>query len=173
MCKDDKLSQLFVIMTNLVSKLIFLKEKHIDLIKKVGETLLGVPYDELSEEYILGFDSYVNGLEDFLQKDVKTLFWMTNSRFLSIFLVFRIKKFNSLNLKKRTKFLRKMSLSHIPLLRTSYVTWRALVSWAFYTTTDLTKEMDYPGTTIGREDETPTLLFGKHKWQEIKEGTQN
>ena len=91
---------------------------------------------------------------------------MTNLRILSLLYVGRLRKFESLNSDKRETFMLKMAQSRIPLLRTSFLTLRGLVSWAFYNTVDLQAEMDYPGDTIGREHLTPTLLFGKSAWDE-------
>ena len=56
-------------------------------------------------------------------------------------------------------------------MRTGYNTLKSISGWSFYS---LEKKIiqeipSYPGRTIGREQETPTLLEGKEPWKTTPE----
>lgn len=143
------------------SKLNFMKRKEIPKVLVIGETLLGVSKEELGEDYIYELDRIVTTLDDFLHKDIHTLIWLFNSRFAALFVGRSLKPFRSMNPTKRVKYMKKWMMSRIPIFRTIYVTLRALTSWAYYTSERGETEIGFPGSTIGREHELPTLLFGK------------
>lgn len=146
------------------TKLTFLKIKEVNKVLAIGETLLGVPPKELGEDYIYELDRIIFTLEDYIQKDIHTLIWLFNSRLAAIVFGYSFQPFIKMSSEKREKYMVKWMKSRIPLLRTMYVTLRALVSWAYYTSEQAETEVDFPGSTIGREHELPTLLFGKEPY---------
>ncbi len=151
-------------MSNNWTDLNFLSDKNAELITLIGETILGVPRSELEPEFVNALDSVVWGLDDYLQKDVKTLFWLFNSRVTSIFIGRSFRKFSSMQLEDREKYILKWMKSRIPILRTAYTSLRSLCGWSYYSLQKSHTEMNYPGHTIGREHQTPTLLYGKEPW---------
>lgn len=143
------------------SQLTFLKKKEIPKVLVIGETLLGVPEEELGEDYVYEFDRIVSTLDDYLHKDIHTLIWLFNSRFAALFVGLSFKPFKTMKPAKREKYMIKWMKSRIPVFRTIYVTLRALTSWSYYTSEQGETEVNFPGPTIGREHELPTLQFGK------------
>ena len=147
------------------SKLTFLKQKEISKVLVMGETMLGVPQDELGEDYIFELDRTISNLDDFLHKDLHTLIWIFNSRFAALLVGKSLKPFKNMNPIKREEYMKKYMKSRIPLFRTIYVTIKALASWAYYTSERGEAEIGFFGPTIGRENELPTLLYGKEPLQ--------
>jgi hypothetical protein len=147
------------------SQLTFLKKKEVPKILIMGETLLGVPVEELGEDYVYEFDRTITNLDNFLHKDIRTLIWIFNSRIAALFVGMSIKPFKNMNPTKRENYMKKYMKSRIPIFRTIYVTLKALTSWPYYTSERGEAEVDFFGPTIGRENELPTLLFGKEPLQ--------
>ncbi len=153
-----------------MNSLKFLKPKNIPLLLSIGEIILGIPEDELGEDYIREADRIILTFEDFLQFEVKKLLYLFNSSLTSLFISFSFKKYTKMSKENRAKYCEKWMYSKIGLLRTGFVTIKAISAWAYYSSTKSWEEMDYPGETIGREHLTPTLLFGKepYKWEDKK-----
>ncbi|MHA2090221.1 MAG: hypothetical protein ACW98K_05125 [Candidatus Kariarchaeaceae archaeon] len=151
-------------MTDSWDDLNFLSDKNAELITLIGETILGVPRSELGSEYVNSVDSTVWALDDYLRKDIKTLLWLFNSRVTSIIIGRSFRKFSSMQMEDREKYILKWMKSRIPILRTAYTTLRSLCGWSYYSLQKSHPEMNYPGHTIGREHQTPTLLYGKEPW---------
>ncbi|MFV2014252.1 MAG: hypothetical protein ACC656_02400 [Candidatus Heimdallarchaeota archaeon] len=147
------------------SKLTFLKKREVNKVLTIGETLLGVPKEELGEDFVYELDRIITLLEDFLHKDIHTLIWLINSRFAALIVGKSFKPLKNMNPTKREKYMEKWMKSRIPIFRTSYVTLRAFASWAYYTSERGESEINFPGLTIGREHELPTLLYGKEPLQ--------
>lgn len=143
-----------------------------DLVYAISETILGIPKNELGEEFLQEFDRFIGTLEGYLIKNIKILLFTLNCRFSATIFVLRFKKFTDLPIEKREQYLAKWSLSRIALLRTAYVTLKALSGWSFYALEKSWPEFNYPGHTIGREHETPTLLYGKQPWVDLRGGAQ-
>ncbi len=142
----------------------FLSPSRLETLEAVAEAILGVPRAELGDDFKFNVDEYIIGLPLHLQKDLKRLFFSLGSPFVSLFFVGRFSRFSRLSITQRRSYLKKWSLSRIPLLRTGYVALKSLCGWGYYSQESVHAELDYPGPTIGREDETPTLLYGKQKW---------
>ena len=152
-----------------IKNLIFLKPKQAELMFDVGQTILGIPKKERGKEFILEMDRYLSGMPKFFHRDLKMLFFLVGSRISSLIWVHRFSKFQKLSSDKQEQLLEKWSKSRISLIRTAYMTLKAICGWSFYSQEEKFKQEvpDYPGRTIGREKDTPTLLFGKENWQEI------
>ncbi len=147
------------------NKLNFLKKKEIPKVLVIGETLLGVPIVELGEDYVYELDRIVTTLDDFLHRDIHTLIWLFSSRLAALLVGKSFKPFKNMNPTKRENYMKKWIKSRIPIFRTAYVTLRALTSWSYYTSEKGEAEVDFLGSTIGREHELPTLLYGKEPIQ--------
>lgn len=141
-----------------------LNNKQREFLLTLGEALLGVPQEELGEEFVLEADAFIENLEDFLQRDIKLLISIFNSRFFSALLTGSFSKFNQKSLEKRQSYYMKWVKSKIPLLRTGGTAFKAICGWSYYGTEHSWDELNYPGTTIGKEHLTPTLLYGKEPW---------
>ncbi len=157
-------------MSSHIDSLMFLKSKNFSLILKIGETILGIPEDELGEEFLREVDRIVLTFEDFLQFEIKKLLYLFNSSLTSLFISLSFKKYTGMNKENRAKYCEKWMNSKIGLLRTGFVTLKAVTAWAYYSSTRSWEEMDFPGETIGREHLTPTLLYGKepYNWEDQK-----
>ncbi|MCG3219129.1 MAG: hypothetical protein KAR35_09000, partial [Candidatus Heimdallarchaeota archaeon] len=147
----------------------FLKKKEANVILDLGETILGVPKEELGKEFVIEADGFLDTIDDFQKKDFHILLWLVNSRIAALFFGKSLKRFAKMDDDAKEVFLKKWMLSRLPLLRIGYVAFRALCGWSYYSLEKSWPEMDYPGETIGREHETPTLLFGKKPWQPPKD----
>ncbi len=124
----------------------------------VGETILGIPQQELGQDFVDEINRYVGSLEPYLRKDIKTLVTLFNSR-ISVFMkILTFKPFHTLPLDEREQYLDTWKTSTIPLFRTGYVALRSLAGWAYYSSEKGAEEMGSYGKTIGKEKETPTLL---------------
>lgn len=137
---------------------LFLKPKEVEVFYCLGETILGVPRDELGDEFINEADAFIDNLDEFLQKDIRILLILFNSRITSLIFIGKLKKFTSLSQNDREKFYKKWLLSKIPLLRTGGGALKAICGWSYYSNEKSWKEINYPGKTLGREHETPTLI---------------
>ncbi len=62
---------------------------------------------------------------------------------------------------QRLNYAKSWGTSRIPLLRTGYVALRSLCGWAYYSNEEHGREVGHLGKTLGREEETPTLLSKK------------
>lgn len=154
------------------AELNFFKPKEIDLFYKIGETILGIPQSELNEVFLKEADRFINTLDTFLLDQLHVLFILVNSRFISLVTILRFKKFQNLSIEKRERFLQNWSKSKIPILRTGVVTLKALCGWSYYSLEKCWEEIEFKGPTIGKENITPTLLFGKTTWKDmIERGT--
>ena len=73
-------------MTEEVSELsfLFLKKKEAKVILDLGETILGVPKEELGNEFVSEADSFLETIDDFQKKDFHILLWLVNSRLTSL-----------------------------------------------------------------------------------------
>ena len=143
----------------------FLSPRRLETLEAVAEAILGVPRPELGDDFKFNVDEYVVWLPSHLQKDLKLLFSVLGSPLISLFFVGRLSRFSKLSVTRRRSYLKKWSLSRIPLLRTGYMALKSLCGWGYYSQESVHAELDYPGPTIGREDETPTLMYGKEKWR--------
>lgn len=149
----------------------FFKSKEIDLFYKIGETILGIPKSDLTDAFIKEADRFINTLDSFLFNELHKLLFLVNSRFISFLTIFRFKKFQDLSPEKRENFFLNWSNSKIPILRTGFTTLKAICGWSFYSLEKCWDEIGFLGPTIGKENVTPTLLFGKSTWEEmIKRG---
>ncbi len=146
-----------------LNSLEFLSHKRLVTLEAVAEAILGVPKSELGDEFKYNVDEYILGLPSHLKKDLSLLFFALSSPFVSLFFVGRFSSFSRLSVSRRRSYLKKWSVSRIPLLRTGYAALKSLCGWGYYSQESVHAELDYPGPTIGREDETPTLLYGKEK----------
>lgn len=157
-------------MSSLNNSLTFLKSKNFPLVLKIGEAILGIPEDELGDEFVREVDRIILTFEDFLQFEVKKLLFLFNSTLTSFFIFFSFKKYTKMTIENRERYVKKWMNSRIGLLRTGYVTLKAICAWAYYSSTKSWDEMNFPGETIGREHLTPTLLFGKepYNWEDQK-----
>ena len=142
------------------------KEFHI--IRKVAEIILGVPQEELGTNFEQEVDEYVFMLPDYMKKDLHLLLKMFNLRIFVFMFLGKIKPFTGLSTEQRNKFLQKWQQSRIPLMRTGFAGLKSIVGFGYYSQDKALKEMNFPGTTIGREHLTPTLLFGKQPWSSDK-----
>jgi hypothetical protein len=147
------------------SQLSFLKKNEVKKVLVMGETMLGVPEVELGEDYVYELDRTISDLDDFLHKDLHTLIWLFNSRLAALMVGRSLKPFINMNPTKREEYMKKYMKSRIPLLRTIFVTIKALTSWPYYTSEKAEAEIDFLGPTIGREHKLPTLLYGKEPIQ--------
>jgi hypothetical protein len=150
----------------LTGSLSFLSKKEAEVLVTVSEIILGVPKDSLGEDFILEADRYLSGMPGFLAKDLHLLFFIFNMRLTGLLLVLRFKKFSKMNYKMKEKYFRKWIHHWIPLLRTGAIGLKSLAGWAYYSQEKnlLIEVPDFPGRTIGKEQKTPTLLFGKQPW---------
>lgn len=142
----------------------FFKKNEVDTALHAGKIILGIPADELGDEYLEEMDRLLSTFEPFLQKDVHTLLKLLNLRFLNLLFNRTIQPFSRSNDIVQRIYIRKFMLSKISLLRTSFVTMKAVCGWSYYSLNKCWPEMEFPGETIGREHLTPTLLFGKEPW---------
>ena len=143
------------------NKFNFLKKKEVTKFLLIGDTLLGVPEEELGEDYVYELDTIITSLYDFLYKDIHTLIWLVNSRLAGLMIGRSFKPFKKMSSAKRESYMEKYMKSRIPIFRTMYSTLRALTSWAYYTSVQGEEDVNFPGPTIGREHELPTLVYGK------------
>ena len=159
------------IVDSIPSNLSFLSKKNAKTILNVGEVILGIPKDDLGDDFILEVDQYLSGLPKFFFRDIKILLFLFNSRITSIMMMRKFKKFISFKYQEKEKFLEKWAKSRVFLLRMGYLTLKSVCGWGFYCNESKVKREipDYPGRTINREQETPTLLFGKEAWEVIPE----
>ena len=157
-------------MNSHIDSLKFLKPKNIPLILSLGEIILGIPEDELGEEYVREVDRIILTFEDFLQFEVKKLLYLFNSTLTSLLISFSLKKYTKMSMENRERYIKKWMFSKIGLLRTGFVTLKGICAWSYYSLNKSWEEMSYPGETIGREHLTPTLLFGKepYNWEDQK-----
>lgn len=144
----------------------FLSTKQANLLEHVGSAILGVPIDKLGDRYLEEIDYFLDSLPDYVQKDFKLLFWSFNFIFLRLYFTFKITSFTKMNDAQKIKYLKKWGRSHIPLMRSGVVGLKGVVSWGYFSQNqEFLDEIKYPGSTIGKEDKTPTLLFGKEPWK--------
>ncbi len=140
----------------LATGLSFLSTREVKVVMCAGEALLGVPRKELGGDFVAAFDRVAADLEDFLRSDLHKLLLLLN--------VVTLGRFTRMEASRRERLLAGWGHSRIPLLRTSFVTLRALCGWSWYSLRKSWPELEFPGETIGRENELPTLLFGKSPW---------
>ena len=153
-------------MTSSNPELKFLSKKQAQLIEHIGSTIIGVPIDKLGENYLKEIDEFLFTLPKWVQKDFKLLFWSFNSPFLRFYFMFSFRSFTKMNNKQKLKYIKKWGNSRIPLMRSGAMGLKGVVSWGFYSQNEaFLEEIKYPGSTIGRENETPTLLYGKEPWK--------
>ncbi len=133
-------------------------EKQNELLLCIGETILGIPAENLGDDFIQEINRYVGLLDDYLIKDLKNLVTMFGSRAMVFMRLFKFKKFVGLSPTDRLRYVKSWGTSRIPLLRTGYTALRSLCGWAYYSNDDHGEELGHLGKTIGREKETPTLL---------------
>jgi len=143
----------------------FLDEKMSRVVIGLGETVNGVPKDELGDLYLKEADEFIMNLEEFLRKDLKTLFGMFNSSLMAFFFTGRVTRFTNMDQDRKERYFKKWSGSRIPLFRTAAKTLGAIAGWSYYCNETAWEEMNYPGKTIGREHLTPTRLYGKEPWR--------
>lgn len=147
-------------------KLKFLSKKQAELIKHVGSTIIGTPIDALGDDYIKEIDSFLDYLPPWVQKDFKLLFFSFNFIFVRFFFTFRFTSFTKMNKQQKINYIKKWQHSKIPLMRSGATGLKGVVGWGYYSQNkDFLESIQYPGKTIGREDKTPTLLFGKEPWK--------
>ncbi len=143
----------------------FLSKKQATLLEHIGSAIIGVPINKLGDRYLEEIDNFLYTLPKYVQKDFKLLFWSFNFIFLRLYF-FRIRSFTKMKDEQKIKYLKKWGNSHIPLMRSGLVGLKGVVSWGFYSQNkEFLEEIKYPGSTIGKEDKTPTLLFGKEPWK--------
>ncbi|MFW9928389.1 MAG: hypothetical protein ACFFD1_03275 [Candidatus Thorarchaeota archaeon] len=148
-------------------KLSFLSKKEAISLIHIAEIILGIPKDKLGEKFIEEADHYLSGMPKFFSRDLHLLFFLFNSRIFALIQVRRFKKFTAMNPDLKLKFAEKWAFSRIPLMRTGFNTLKSISGWAFYSLEEKIHDQipDYPGKTLGREKDTPTLLFNKENWQ--------
>lgn len=142
------------------SQIKFFRKKEIPKALLIGETILGVSFQELGLEFIYELDSYIDGLDSYLRKDIHSLYTFISSRLMLIIKGHTHRSFDKMSKMKRDNYLRRWMESRISIFRTGFVTIKSLSSWAYYSLEQGEKEIEYPGVTINREHITPTLLFG-------------
>lgn len=149
----------------------FLSNKNAITILHVGEVVLGIPKEELGNDFILEVDNYLTGLPKFFFRDLKILFFLFNSRLMSIIMMRKLKKFTKMKKADKERFLEKWAFSRLSLIRMGYLTLKSISGWGFYCQEDKVKRHipDFPGRTLNREQKTPTLLFGKEPWNPTPE----
>ncbi|MHA2502363.1 MAG: hypothetical protein ACXAE3_05825 [Candidatus Kariarchaeaceae archaeon] len=143
-----------------------LSDKDTGIILALGEMILGYTPEELGDEFVKESDQFLGGLDEFLQSDLKRLLKIINSPVTNFLFTGSFRSFVKQPVESRRKLYNKFVYSKISLLRTGSAALRALCGWSLYSLDMSWKELNHPGITIGREDETPTLLFGKEKWRE-------
>ena len=144
----------------------FLSKKQSNLLVHAGSVILGVSPESLGDAYLNEIDDYVFTLPKWLQKEFKLLFWSFNSLFMGIFFIKRLKSFTSMSPKQQEKYVSKWAHSRIPLMRSGIIGLKGVCGWGYFSQNEaFLNEIQYPGSTIGREDKTPTLLFGKEPWK--------
>ncbi len=148
------------------AQLKFLKRKQAELLEHVGSAILGVSIENLGDRYIEEIDEFLFTLPKWVQKDFKLLFWSFNSPFLRFFFVYKFTSFTKMNDNQKMKYIKKWGGSHIPLMRSGIIGLKGVVSWGYYSQNEaFLEEIKYPGKTIGRENLTPTHLYGKEPWK--------
>ncbi|MHA1989380.1 MAG: hypothetical protein ACW981_01790 [Candidatus Hodarchaeales archaeon] len=158
-------------MVSIPSNLSILSKKSSKTILHVGEVVLGIPKEELGQDFILEIDHYLSGLPKFFFRDIKILFFLFNSRLMSVVMMRKLKKFTNMKRADKEKFLDKWANSRLSVIRMGFLSLKSMCGWAFYSQEDKVKTQipDYPGRTLNREHETPTLLFGKEPWDSSPE----
>ena len=141
----------------------YLSENESILLKFAGESILGIPIEYLGSKYTKEIDSYLSTLPEWLRKEYKLIFKISNLKLTGFVYTKRFKNFTKLSKQQRQKFIKTFSTSRIPLLRSAFFGLKSICAWGYYSQDNSIQ--DYPGNTIGREHETPTLLFGKHPWR--------
>jgi hypothetical protein len=145
----------------------FISKKQAKLLEHIGSAIIGVPFEDLGEGYIQEIDDFLSTLPKWVQKDFKLLFFSFNLIFLRLFFTFKVTSFTKMNTKQKINYMKKWGNSRIPLMRSGIVGLKGVVSWGYYSQNEaFLKEINYPGSTIGREDITPTHLFGKKPWKQ-------
>ncbi|MCY3412440.1 MAG: hypothetical protein INQ03_12455 [Candidatus Heimdallarchaeota archaeon] len=150
---------------------LILSPKEREFLLALGEAILGVPKDELGDQFLHEADAFIHNLEGFLINDIQLLIKIYNARLTSFFLTCSFTPFMKKSLESRQKYCSKWIYSKIPLLRTGGTAFKAVCGWSYYGSEQSWKELNYPGKTLGREHETPTLLFGKEPWKPKEETT--
>ncbi|RMG37814.1 MAG: hypothetical protein D6732_06155 [Methanobacteriota archaeon] len=133
-------------------------EKHRRRLIAIGEAFLGIPPEDLGEDFVQEMDRYVGLLDDFLIKDIKTLISLFGSPIMVFLRTGRFKSFENLSLDQRVRYAKGWGTSKIPLLRTGFTALRSLCGWTYYSNEEHGAEVGHLGKTLGREKETPTLL---------------
>ena len=142
--------------------------KEHQIIKMVAETILGVPWEELGDYFEQEVDEYVFMLPGYMKNDLHVLLKIFNFRVTTLILAKTLRPFTKMSPQKRTTYLQTWQQSRIPLMRTGYAGLKSIVGFGYYAQDKTLHEMDFPGTTIGKEHLTPTLLFGKQPWSPNK-----
>lgn len=153
-------------MSSAQHQLKFLKKKQVTLLEHVGSAIIGVPIDQLGDRYIEEIDEFLYTLPPWVQKDFKMLFFSFNLIFIRLYFTFKITSFTKMNENQKMKYIKKWSRSRIPLMRSGIIGLKGVVSWGYYSQNEgFLQEIKYPGKTIGRENVTPTHLYGKEPWK--------
>lgn len=148
--------------------LLFLKTKDIETLLYVGEVILDIPKQKLGLSFVTKIDTFLHSLTrdtPHLTKDLRLQFNSINSRLIAFLLVRRFSKFTNMKSSMRERYLQAWMKSRIPLLRKGFVAFRGLCGWGYYGESDVQKEVGFLGLPLGREHETPTLLYGKKAWE--------
>lgn len=150
------------------NQLKFLSKKQAKLLEHIGARIIGVPIDQLGSDYLKEIDDYLDTLPKWVQKDFKLLFWSFNFPFTRFYFRLRFTSFTKMKPDQQTNYLKKWGSSRIPLMRSGFVGLKGVVSWGYYSQNkEFLEKIQYPGSTIGRENITPTFLFGKEPWKQI------
>lgn len=144
----------------------FFNKKEGEVLASCAQAILGVPRDDLNEDFLDIVNEYVFGLPSYFHGLIHILLRVFNFPLIVFFFLFKLKSFTRLSTEDQKRYVEKWLLSRIPLFRTGYMTIKALVSWGYYTSDKGLNELDFPGVPLGREHELPTLLYGKEPWSE-------
>ena len=144
----------------------FLSNKQAKLLEHVGSSILGVPIDKLGSDFIKEIDDYLDTLPKWVQKDFKLLFWSFNFPFTRFFFRLRFTSFIKMKPDQKLGYLKKWGKSRIPLMRSGLTGLKGVVAWGYFSQNKgFLEAIQYPGSTIGQEHLTPTLLYGKQPWK--------
>jgi hypothetical protein len=141
----------------------YLSENESLILKHAAETILGIPLDQLGSKFVEEIDDYLYNFPEWLKKEYKLIFRIFNMRFSGLIFIRRLKNFTKMDTGQKVKFVRNFSSSRLPMIRSAFYGLKSICAWGYYSQDDVF--VDFPGKTIGREHETPTLLYGKEAWR--------
>ncbi|MFW9779319.1 MAG: hypothetical protein ACFFE8_10745 [Candidatus Heimdallarchaeota archaeon] len=133
------------------------------ILEQAAETILGVPIDQLGSEFLPEIDDYLYNSPEWLRNEYKLIFRIFNMKIMGLVFIGRLKNFTNMEIDQKTKYVINFACSRLPMIRSAFTGLKSICAWGYYS--HESAFADFPGKTIGREHETPTLLYGKEAWK--------